>query len=313
MFMKYRKIAVLYGGISDERFVSLRSGKDVLNVLSTLDIKIYSYDMKYFSLKKFLKNKYDNVLILLHGEGGEDGSVQSLLDLHNIRYVSSGVLSSYITFNKFKTKFILNNFNINVVPSFFLNISVFRKYYFLDYLYKFFCKSIIFNLGLPLIIKPNYGGSSIGILIINNFYDLYFNLKKYIYEYKSILIEKYIFGKEYTVSILNNKILPSILIKKENLYYDFKSKYECGFLNYVCPSRLSKYLDIYLSNLSMKIWKILGCKNIGRIDFIMDKYNNFWFLEINTIPGMTNYSLLPYAASKVGIDFVSLVKNIIYI
>lgn len=306
-------MAVLYGGVSDERYVSLSSVKEVLKVLNSLNIKIYSYDMKYFSISDFLRKKYDVVFILVHGKGGEDGSIQSLLDYNNIYYTSSGLLSSYITFDKFKTKVILNNFNIKVVPSYSVNIISFEKYFFYNYLYNFFCNSVLFNLGLPLIMKPNFGGSSIGVLIINSFYDLSLNLKKFIYKYKNILIEKFISGEEYTVGILNDRVLPFIRIEKTGLFYDYKSKYKFNSSRYFCPVKLSNSLYFLLNNLSINIWKILGCKNIGRIDFILDKYDNFWFLELNTIPGMTKFSLLPLAARSIGINFVDLIKKILYI
>ncbi len=310
--MSITNVVVLLGGVSTERNVSLKSGKCVINELSKINnIRVFSFDTKYLSLVNLLNNFYDKVFIMLHGVGGEDGSIQGFLDYYNIPYTSSGVLTSAISIDKFKVKNFLKSFNINILPSFLLN-----KFNYINYLFEGEIKNILYEIlikkvGFPMLLKPNKGGSSIGIKIIKNIKDLKKNLNKSILLYEDIMFEKYIKGREYSVGIINGIILPVIEIIKKNDFFDYYSKYKsnenhCNFGN------LNKFLTRKLEDICMNIWFFLECKGFIRVDFILDKYENFWFLEINTIPGMCYNSLIPIAAKHIGISYNKLLKIILF-
>lgn len=169
----------------------------------------------------------------------------------------------------------------------------------------------ILNLKFPLLIKPNNQGSSIGITIISDIQKLNKAIEISFNYSKEILIEKFIFGKEYTVSILGKKILPIIHISTKNNFYDYNAKYESCSTQYICPSGLNIKQEKTLKKIAIQAWNALSCSGCGRIDVILDKKNKFWLLEINTIPGMTNSSLVPIAAQKAGISFDELVLSIL--
>ncbi len=311
--MRFKKIAVLFGGNSSERYISLKSGINVVKALNSLDLNVHPIDLNFFSLKNFINENYDKVFIALHGKNGEDGSIQGMLEFLNIPYTGSGIWVSSLSIDKFKTKSFLCNFGINTVPGFLINKTNISKYYISGMFNKYFCEMLLDKFGSPLIIKPNNEGSSIGISLSYNTYDLNLNLKKCYLNFNSVLVEKFIFGKEYTVGILNGLVLPIIRIKyKKSLFYDYNSKYNLNKVIYICPSDLNKKNVDILNNISINIWNILGCKDVIRLDFILDKNNKFMFLELNTIPGMTLNSLLPLSSEKIGINFVNLVKNILF-
>ncbi len=310
--MKIRNVAVFFGGKYSERYVSIRSGYEVLKSLLNIGLNIFPIDIKYFSLKLFMRIKIDKVFILLHGKMGEDGTIQGLLDFLNIPYTGSNVITSSICFNKFKAKLFLKNFKINVIPDFYIDKNNFSYLCPSGFFDDLFCSKIILSLGMPLLIKPNNNGSSIGIYVANNIKDFKYFLNKCFNKFGSVLVEKYIFGVEYTVGLLCGRVLPSIKIDHCNAFYSFNSKYKNKKTKYYCPSFLDINLEKKLSDISLRIWNYLDCKGCARIDFLLDKNNKFWFLEINTIPGMTKNSLIPLAAGKVGINFNNLVKKILY-
>ncbi len=310
--MKIKKVAIFFGGNSSERNISIKSGFSVLRSLLNMGFDVYPIDMKYFSMELFLKNKFDKVFISLHGKNGEDGTIQGLLEFLNIPYTGSGIFASSISIDKYRTKKFLKSFGINVIPDFYINKGNFFKVCPLGYFDDFFCDKIISKLGFPLLIKPNDQGSSIGINLVKNIIELKFILNKCFSDFGNVLIEKYIYGDEYTVGIVSDDILPSIKIKYKNNFYDFNSKYFCKDIEYFFTDKLNKNLEKSIMDISWDIWKFLGCKGYGRIDFLLDKNDKFWFLEINTIPGMTHTSLVPLAAKYIGINFDNLIKKILY-
>ncbi len=309
--MKIKNIAVFLGGCSSERDISLKSGYSIVKSLLDMNFFVYPIDMKYFSLNFFLKKSFDKVFIALHGKGGEDGTIQGLLDYLNISYTGSGVLTSSIAINKFLTKLLVSNLNINIIPNILIDKFIYKKYCLFKKFDNIFCKKVFNNLGIPVVVKPNTQGSSIGIKIINNIQDLQLYLYDCYKKFGDVLIEKYIYGKEYTVGVLNKKILPIIRIKPKNIFYDYKSKYILKN-NYFYSHNLDTKIKNILNKQSLKIWNLLKCRGCIRIDFLIDNNNRIWFLEINTIPGMTNTSLIPYAANIIGISFNKLVKEILY-
>ncbi|QJC33634.1 D-alanine--D-alanine ligase [Enterobacteriaceae endosymbiont of Donacia provostii] len=300
------KIVVLFGGNSLEREISLKSGKAILNTLIKLGINAIGIDPINFPLLHLKQYGFKKAFIALHGRGGEDGTIQGILDYLNIPYTGSGILSSALTINKFLTKMIWKEYGLPIIyPYFLLN-----KKYFIKKNYLKIEKKIL-KIKLPIIVKPNCNGSSLGIFKINNIDNLFNILEKaFIYD-NNLLIERYIKGTEYTVGILNNKILPPIKIEYSNIFYDYQSKYYLNNTKYFCPSGLSLQKEKELENIILKAWKVLNCKIWGRIDVILDKKKKFKLLEINTIPGMTSKSLYPIAAKKAGLSFDNLIIKIL--
>ncbi|QJC29445.1 D-alanine--D-alanine ligase [Enterobacteriaceae endosymbiont of Plateumaris pusilla] len=300
------KIAVLYGGDSPERKISLISGKMVLNSMKLMGIQAYGIDTRNFSLF-LLKKKFKKVFIALHGKGGEDGSVQTILKYLNIPYTGSRALASSITINKFITKTLWKEYGLPVYPHFLLKKKYFIKKNYLE------IKKNILNLKLPVCVKPNSTGSSLGVFKVDNINYLFNAIKKSFIYSNSVLIEKYIEGIEYTVSILGNKTLPSIRISSPYVLYNYKAKYFNKKTQYFCPSGLNKYKEIEISKLAINAWNVLECSGWGRVDIILDKKNNFQLLEINTCPGMTPHSLFPIAAQKAGFSFNDVIKKILFL
>ncbi len=304
MKTKY-SVAIFFGGNSTERNISIQSGYSIFKVLINFNINVYPIDMKYFSLNDFLNIKINKVFISLHGKWGEDGSIQGMLDYFKIPYTGSGLFVSSLSIDKYKINFFLRKFNINVLPNFLLN-NIFRINK-LKYIYIF--NKIIKKISLPFIMKPNCHGSSIGLKLIYNFNDFkkYLSINK---SYKDILVEKYIIGDEYTVGIINGKVLCPIKIKYSSNMFDYKTKYIDR--NVVYSIYINDFIKKKLIDISINIWNILGCKGCIRIDYIVDKFNNIWFLELNTVPGMTKNSLIPISANYYGISYSDLVLSILY-
>ena len=289
------KVAVILGGTSYERDVSLKTGKAVIEAcrMNNYAVETLIIDKNY---KKFLPNlkKVDIVFNALHGTLGEDGTIQKWLEENNIKFTGSDSVSSALCMNKIECKKIL------------------EKNEFLTPKWVEFEESLEINdVSLPCIIKPNEQGSTFGLSYVEKAKDLkpaIVNSQKFD---KSILIEEYISGKEITVGIIQENAMPIVEILPKNKIYDYKCKYTAGMSEYNCPADIDDVLSEKIMTDSVKIFKILGCSNYGRIDFIIDKNENYYFLEINTLPGMTSTSLLPIAAKAQGLSFNDLVKKII--
>ncbi|WP_343183250.1 D-alanine--D-alanine ligase [Buchnera aphidicola (Neophyllaphis podocarpi)] len=296
------KIAVLLGGNSLERNISLMSGKNVLKELIKLGMNAYAIDTINFPIFKLKNEGFTKVFIALHGKNGEDGIIQSILEFLKIPYTGSGVMSSAIAMDKIRTKLIWKGHNLPVSKYIHINNITKKK---LD------IEKIKIKLGTKLFIKPNNEGSSIGSIIVKDSKEIKNKIKKSLSKYKSIIIEPFIEGKEYTVSILENNILPIIKIYSRNLFYDYSAKYILKNTKYICPCGLDIKKEKKIKKIAKKAWNILGCTGFGRIDLIIDNNNKIWLLEANTIPGMTNDSLFPLAAKKAGIEFKELILKIL--
>ena len=289
------RVAVILGGASFERDVSLKTGKAVVEACknNNYDVQALTIDRDY---KKFLPlfKKVDIVFNALHGTLGEDGTIQKWLEKNNIQFTGSDSISSSLCMNKKECKKILklNNF---LTPDWIELDQVTR----------------LSDNFMPCIVKPNAQGSTFGLTYVERSKDLnkaILNSQKFD---KSTLIEKYIEGKEITVGIVENNVLPIVEIFPRSKIYDYDCKYTPGMTKYKCPADISDQLSIKIANDSIKIFNLLGCSGYGRIDFIIDKNDNYYFLELNTLPGMTSTSLLPIAAKAFGISFNELVKKII--
>lgn len=294
----FGKVLVLMGGWSNEREISLISGKYVYDSLISSGINAIKLDLKKNNLDSIKSINPDRVFIILHGKGGEDGEIQSYLDKLGIPYTGSNSLSSSICMNKRLTKDILKDNGI-FTPDFIKidnNVS--------DDIEKI-------NFEYPYVIKPSSEGSSIGVHIVEDkeSYKLAINENKIIS--KDFIAEKYVAGEEYTVGIIENQALPIIKLEPPGKFYDYNAKYNSENMRYICPSGLEKDLEEEIKTLSVKTFNALKCHGWGRVDLIVDNNKKPWVIEINTVPGMTEHSLLPMAAKQVNINFDDLVIKIL--
>ena len=293
-----KNIAVLCGGWSEERLISLKSGDSVYKCLKENGYEVSKIDVKTAkeAFNKELYSEFDLVFILLHGRGGEDGEIQKFFEENEIMFTGSNAQSSKITMNKIKTKEIWKKNNIKT-PEYFIyeenfeidNLSLFEKW----------------------VIKPNLEGSSNGISFYNNF-EGKDNFQKKINEAKkyddSVLIERFIPGKEITVPVINKKCLRPIHIIPEGEFYDFEAKYVSAKTKYLEYLIGSEKLET-LNNLVIKAYEIVGAENWGRIDIIYDG-EDYFFIELNSVPGMTETSLVPKSSDLSGISFLELLESI---
>ncbi|MFP3036500.1 MAG: D-alanine--D-alanine ligase [Arsenophonus sp. ER-BJ3-MAG3] len=299
------KVAVLLGGKTSERKISLQSGEAVVNGLRDAGINAYPIDIKYFSIIKLKKNGYKKVFIALHGRGGEDGTVQGILESLELPYTGSGILASSLSMDKLRSKKLWASIGLPVAPYIVLEkqkLTMMSDKILFDSVY---------HLGLPLIIKPILEGSSIGVSKITTLSQLIIALK-FAFRYdKNVLIEKYLNGPEYTVAIIGEQGLPSIRIQPAGVFYDYNSKYLSNQTQYFCPSGLKTEEEVMLNKLALAAYKAIGCSGWGRVDIMKDNDGEFYLLEINTSPGMNRHSLVPMAAKQAGITFPELVKKIL--
>ena len=298
---KFGKVAVLLGGLSAEREVSLKSGAAVLAALQAQGIDAQGFDPRALPLHDL--EKFDRVFINLHGRFGEDGCIQGALELLNIPYTGSGVMASAIGMDKWRSKLLWRAMGI-VTPDFeLLNAHT-------DF------AAIEKKLGLPLFVKPANEGSSIGISKVKRAGDL---AAAYALAAKAdplVLAEKFVGGGEYTVGILANakkglEALPIVRIVPENEFYDYEAKYLRNDTEYLCPCGLSPEKEALIQREAIAAFQALGCSGWGRVDFLMDENGQHYFLEVNSSPGMTDHSLVPMAAKAAGISFEQLVVRIL--
>lgn len=300
-----KKIAVLFGGNSCEREISLKSGYAVIKCLREIGMNVHPIEVyNNHSLMNLIGKNFSKVFVALHGGDGENGVIQGVLEYFNLSYTGSGVLASSLSINKIKSKQIWASLGLPIVPY----ISIKKE----EFLYN--DKNIyllISDLSFPLIVKPNREGSSIGIKKINSLSSLKRDII-FTFKYDSeILIEKFLIGKEYTVAILGDLVLPPVLISTERDFYDYHAKYFSNSTKYFCPSGLKIEEENNLKNLALSAYKAIDCSGCARVDIIKDENNNFYLLEINTSPGLTSKSLVPFAAKHAGISFEVLLKKIL--
>jgi len=290
------KVAVLLGGKSGEREVSLKSGSAVLKALKGLGIDAEAFDPATRPLHDL--EQYNAAFISLHGRFGEDGTMQGALELFGIPYTGSGVMASAIGMDKWRTKLIWLAAGVKT-PAFEV-VSADSDF-----------AAIETNLGLPLFVKPANDGSSIGISKVKAAGDL-----KAAYELAAksdplVIAEQFVGGGEYTVGILGDQVLPIVRIVPANEFYDFEAKYLRNDTQYLCPCGLPSEQEAKIQAEALQAFKAIGGTGWGRVDFLMDKAGKHYFLEVNTSPGMTDHSLVPMAAKAAGISFAELVKRIL--
>lgn len=303
--MKKLTIALLYGGISFEREVSLMSGKQVYEALDKDKYKVLRYDTKT-DLKRLTNDasQIDAALIILHGPFGEDGTIQGMLDLLGISYQGAGVLGSALAMNKLVSKQLYESSRLPVPPY----MSIKRR----D---RIDPESFVKRLGLPLVVKPVNGGSSVGISIVKTKDTLTAAVKNAFEQDETVLLEAFIEGIELTGAVLGNdnlEALPIIEIvpEKNHVFFDYKAKYTAGETQEICPARIDANLTDKAQTYARLAHQSLFCKGYSRTDMIL-KGREIYVLETNTIPGMTSNSLLPLAAKAAGISFEQLLDRLI--
>ena len=292
----FGKVAVLMGGTSNERDISLKSGEAVLKALLRKNIVAKAIDPKKDNLDQ-LQN-FNRAFICLHGKDGEDGEIQTYLENINLPYTGSNILSSSLGMDKFKSKTIWKSKKIST-PNFMQvnHIGDFEKA-------SNYCR-------LPFFIKPANSGSSIGIAIIKNQNDFILAFEKAFKIDKIVIVESIVVGNEYTLPIIGNKLFPIIEIKPKTEFYDYEAKYLRDDTEFICPADIAPPLVENINTLCMNAFNEIGCSGWGRVDFIIDKNKNIYIIEINTVPGMTRHSLVPMSTRYAGIEFDDLVMMIL--
>ena len=294
----FGKVAVLMGGSSAEREISLQSGNAVLAALQSQAIDAHAVDADNDVLTKLFEGNYDRVFIALHGRGGEDGVIQGGLETIAMPYTGSGVLGSALAMDKSRSKALWLQAGLPTPGYLELNnLSVWKQ--------------ICDSLGLPLMVKPIREGSSFGaskVLSCDNLYAAW--QEAYRFD-KRVMAERWIEGMEYTVPILNEEVLPLIRLETPREFYDYKAKYEDTATQYICPCGLDPEIENQLGQLALDAYKLLDASGWGRVDMLLDEAGHPWLIEVNTVPGMTSHSLVPMAAAQAGISFDELVTRIL--
>ncbi len=288
-------VAVLMGGWSAERPVSLQSGQAVLDALLRQGVDAFGVDVTKEHIIKDLSNKkIDRVFIALHGKGGEDGVIQSMLEILNLPYTGSGVAASALAMDKLRTKQLLQGVGMPT-PSFIIMDESSD------------CDYIAATLGFPLIVKPSLEGSSLGMAKVESIDELKKAYVKAKYFTGDVLVEQWITGAEYTVAVLGGNALPVIELKTSHAFYDYSAKYQSNDTEYICPCGLSVEDEGHFQRLALSAFNQVGASGWGRVDLMCDANNKPWIIEINTVPGMTDHSLVPMAAKEFGLSFDELV------
>lgn len=295
---EFGKVAVIYGGNSNERSVSLDSGAAVLQALQNQGVDATHYDPKYQDIAEL--SDYDRVFNVLHGRGGEDGLLQGVLQWLDIPQTGSGVLASALGMDKVRTKQLWQGCGLSTAPFSLLTADT-------DW------QQVVNMLGLPLIIKPVHEGSSIGMTKVNHLDELPAAYETAVQCGDAVMAERWITGREFTIAIVDDEAYPVIRLEPADItnFYDFEAKYNRDDTSYYIPCGLSANDEKHLQDLSLSAFRAVNAKGWGRIDAMQDEAGNFWLLEINTVPGMTSHSLVPMAAKARGMDFDTLCWHIL--
>lgn len=292
----FGKVAVLFGGKSAEREVSLKSGGGVLAALLRQGVDAHAFDPADRPLDDL--RAFDRVFIALHGKYGEDGTIQGALELMGIPYTGPGVMASAIGMDKWRTKLLWQAAGLPI-----------PDYAMIDADADF--DAIETRFGFPMFVKPACEGSSLGVTMVKKPGHLsaaYEEAAKY---HDMVMVEKAILGGEYTTAILGDTALPIIKIEPATEFYDFEAKYNRNDTRYLCPCGLAAKQETAIRDLSLRAYEVLGARGWGRVDFLMDADGNPYLLEVNTSPGMTDHSLVPMAARVAGMDYDTLVLEIL--
>lgn len=286
----YGKVAVIMGGTSAEREVSLISGEAVLASLLKSGVDAYRFDPKEQPLMNLLKHKFNRAFLVTHGKRGEDGILQGALEYLRIPYTGSGVLASSLAMDKYRTKLIWQTLGIPLAKS--------------QYLTKALYNPVAFklNVSLPAVVKPVCEGSTLGLSKVYKEEEVHTAIMKAFNNDQALLIEEMIVGDEFTVTVCDGKVYPVVKIEAPQGEYDYQNKYFTDTTHYLCPYDLGA-LHQSIETYALLGYNAVGAKGVARLDFMIDKNNQIYFLEINTLPGMTGHSLAPIAFNATGVDF----------
>jgi len=291
----FGKVAVLLGGRSAEREISLLSGNAVLDALRRQGVDAEAFDPAERELAEL--RRYDRAFIVLHGRGGEDGTLQGALEFMRIPYTGSGVMASALSMDKWRTKLVWQAAGVPITD-----------YVVLDG--RFDAKAVAARLGLPIFVKPANEGSSIGITKVKRAEDLTSAYQTAARYDRLVLAERFVDGIEVQFPVLGERVLPSIRIEPATEFYDYDAKYFRDDTRYHCPG-LPADQEQRLHELVLRAFRVLGCHGWGRVDLMIDRRGQPFFLEMNTVPGMTSHSLMPMGAKAAGIDFDTLCLQIL--
>lgn len=300
--LKQQKIAVLLGGSSAEREVSLNSGNAVLTALRNLGYDAHPIDPQQVAVANLKQMGFDRAFNILHGRGGEDGIVQGVLESIGLPYTGCGVMTSALTMDKMRTKMLWKAFGLPISE-----MEIVTK----TNRATFDAQQVVERLGLPLMVKPSREGSSVGLTKVKKAEELNTAVDYALQFDETILIEEWLDGDEMTVPVLDDQVLPAVKIIPEGEFYDYEAKYVSDNTQYVCPAPMSEQREQELKKLVKQAYDVVGCQGWSRIDVMTDSQGNFRLVEVNTTPGMTSHSLFPKSAATVGYSFEQLVEKIL--
>lgn len=293
---RYGKVAVVMGGWSAEREISLRSGAEVLKALRAMGVDAHEVDATRKIAETLKHGGFDRAFLILHGRGGEDGHVQGALELAGIPYTGSDVLGSALAMDKIRSKQVCRAAGVRTADWFAVS-SVEQA------------TAAATELGFPVIVKPVAEGSSIGVskAMQNEVADA-FELAQ---QYGDVMMEKFIDGVEVTAAVVADRSLPLVSMATPNLFYDYDAKYFSDHTEYTCPIDMPEPRQQHIREIALKVFRAIGARDWGRVDFILDSQGKEYFMELNTAPGMTDHSLVPMAALAVGVPFEQLCLNLL--
>ncbi|TBV13043.1 D-alanine--D-alanine ligase [Stutzerimonas kirkiae] len=294
----FGRVAVLFGGRSAEREISLKSGEAVLDALLAAGVDAFGIDVADDFLPRLGSERIDRAFIVLHGRGGEDGSMQGLLECAGIPYTGSGILASALAMDKLRTKQVWQSLGLPTPRHAALASAD-------D------CRAAAQALGFPLIVKPAHEGSSIGMARVDDLPGLIEAWRAASGFDAQVLVEQWIQGPEFTIATLRGQVLPPIGLGTPHSFYDYDAKYLASDTQYRIPCGLDAERERELKELTARACEAIGVKGWGRADVMQDADGRFWLLEVNTVPGMTDHSLVPMAARAAGLDFQQLVLAIL--
>ncbi len=300
--LKQQKIAVLMGGTSAEREVSLNSGNAVLNALRTQGYDAHPVDPKEVPVLELKQQGFERAFNILHGRGGEDGIIQGALEQIGLPYTGCDVMTSALTMDKMRTKMLWKGFGLPIAE-----MEIVTK----ENVTELNPSKIVERLGLPLMVKPSREGSSVGLTKVNAVEELTVAVETALECDDTVLIEEWLSGVEMTVPVLDNQVLPAVQIIPDGEFYDYHAKYISDNTQYICPAPLSKAREEELHKLAKAAYDAVGCRSWSSIDVMTDSKGEFRLVEVNTTPGMTNHSLFPKSAATVGYTFEKLVEKIL--
>ena len=295
---EFGKVAVLMGGWSSERAISLDTGNAVVAALQESEIDAIAYDLKPQTVPSLATSHFDSAFIAIHGQGGEDGTLQGMLEMLDIPYTGSGVLASALAMNKIISKRIWASQKLPTPP--FVIVDQHSD-----------IEAVVAQIGLPFALKPVCEGSSIGVSKVESADDFDNAMSVAAQVSKTLFAEAWVTGDEYAVTLLEDQILPPIRLQTQRMFYDYTAKYEDHGTRYHCPCGLPPQALEELENLCLHACRSLRVEGWGRVDAVRDTTGKFFLLEVNTVPGLTSHSLVPMSAEAAGIDFRNLVLKIL--